>query len=47
MEWTTLCTVISISLIFTRANRIPFLSDVGSVSTNSTLKATAPACIRA
>lgn len=34
-------------LVFTRENPIPFLSDVGAVSTNSTLKATAPVCILA
>ena len=34
-----------ISLIFAREHPIPFLSDVGGVRTNSTLKATAPACI--
>ena len=42
MDWTTFCMVIIISLIFTRENPIPFLSDVGGVSTNSTLKTTAP-----
>ena len=30
-----------------RVNTIPFLSDVGGVNTNSTLKATTPACILA